>query len=140
MNKRSAANGRRLPTRLRANEDLGTHGSTSLVGPGFWGSELHFILEKRDETTIESTSTHVVAVACDCSRRVGSAAVMLGRSGRACRAWRVSERSASNFRVLNLQRDWIVCVCKGSHDNFLVRTSSFVFYVCMEACATTSDA
>ena len=55
MNKRSAANGRRLPMRLRANEDLGTHGSTSLLGPAFWGSELHSILEKRDGTTIEST-------------------------------------------------------------------------------------
>ena len=140
MNRKSADNGRRLPTRLRANEDLGTHGSTSLVGPGFWGSELHFILEKRDETTIESTSTHVVAVACGCSRRVGSAVVMFGRSGRACRAWRVSERSASNFRVFNLQRDWIVCGCKGSHDHFLVGTSYFVFDVRMEACATTSDA
>lgn len=140
MNRKSADNGRRLPTRLRANEDLGTHGSTSLVGPGFWGSDLHCILEKRDEKTIEGTSTHVAAVACGCSRRVGSAAVMFGRSGRACRAWRVSERSASNFRVFNLQRDWIVCGCKGSHDHFLVGTSYFVFDVRMEACATTSDA
>ena len=90
MNKRSAANGYQ-----RANEDLRIH-----IGPGFWDSELHCTLEKRDETM--STSTHVATVACRCSRHTLEARLWWYGMPRMA----VIERSAtSQFRVLNKVKD-----------------------------------